>query len=139
MPLVRYFVCVGGMLLGLLFLADWYFPTSTAAVTVADNGIDRSIIRIHSSHKWPSAVQMDTAAPMPAAAPAPAAPVLAEAVAPKAPERLTQAYAFEPPHKAPEKVRHRARPSRPLSRERSQHFANNYQPQDSRGWPFSGW
>ena len=136
MPLVRYFVCVGGMLLGLLFLADWYFPISTGAATVAaDNGIDRSIIRIHSSHKWPSAVQMDTAAPMPVVA-----PVMAEAMAPKAPEqRLRQAYAFEPPpQKAPEKVRRRAKPMRPLSRERGQHFAN-YQPPDTRGWPSAGW
>ena len=65
MPLVRYFVFVGGMLLGLLFLADWYFPASTAATAIADNDVDRSIIRIHSSHKWPAAIQMDTRAPMP--------------------------------------------------------------------------
>jgi hypothetical protein len=135
MPLVRYFVFVGGMLLGLLFLADWYFPTSTVATTVADNDVDRSIIRIHSSHKWPAAIQMDTRAPMPATT-----PVVAEAMVPTAPaERVRQAYAFEPPpQKAPEKVRRRAKPSRPLARERGEHFAN-YQPPDSRGWPPAGW
>ena len=59
------------MLLGLLFVADWYFPISMpAAIAASDNDIDRSIIRIHSSHKWPSAVRMVTSAPM--AAPAPA-------------------------------------------------------------------
>jgi hypothetical protein len=132
MPLVRYFVLMGGMLLGLLFLADWYFPISIAATAASDTDVDRSIIRIHSRHKWPAAVQMDTGAPMPAAA-----PVMAEAVAPTAPVR--QAYAFEPlPQKAPEKIRRRAKPSRPVSRDRAEHFAN-YQPPDSRGWPPVGW
>jgi len=132
MPLVRYFVFVGGMLLGLLFLADWYFPASTSAAA-SDNEIDRSIIRIRSSHRWPDAIQMDTRAPMPAAA-----PIVAEAAAPTPPvERVRQAYAFEPPpQKAPDRVRRRAKPARPLSRDHGQHFAN-YQP-ESRGWP-AGW
>jgi hypothetical protein len=142
MPLVRYFVYVGGVLLGLLFLADWYFPTPNAATAVADNDVDRSIIRIHSRHKWPDAIQMDTRAPMPAPA-----PVIAEAAPPAAPvervrqavERVRQAYAFEPPpQKAAEKPRRRARPLRPVSREPGQRFAN-YQPPDSRGWPPAGW
>jgi len=138
MPLVRYFVYVGGVLLGLLFLVDWYFPTITAATAVADNDVDRSIIRIHSRHKWPAAIRMDTAAAMPVV-PA-AAPDIAEARAPDAPvERVRQAYAFEPPpQKAPDKIRRRAKPSRSLSREHSQRFAN-YQPPDSRGWPPAGW
>ena len=123
------------MLLGLLFLADWYFPTSTAATASADTDVDRSIIRIHSLHKWPAAIRMDTSAPMPTPA-----PVIAEAAAPTAPvERVRQAYAFEPPpQKAPDKPRRRAKPPRPLSREHGQHFAN-YQPPDSRGWPPAGW
>jgi hypothetical protein len=135
MPLVRYFVYVGGMLLGLLFLADWYFPTSTAATAAADNDVDRSVIRIHSSHKWPAAIQMDTRASMPAPD-----PVMAEATAPDAPiQRVKQAYAFEPPpQKAPEKPRRRAKPSQPLSRDQGQLVAN-YQPPDSRGWPPAGW
>jgi hypothetical protein len=136
MPLVRYFVYVGGMLLGLLLLADWYFPTSTAAIAAADNDVDRSVIRIHSSHKWPAAIQMDTRAPMPAAD-----SVMAEkTTAPDAPaQRVREAYAFEPaPEKAPEKPRRRAKPSRPLSREPGEHLAN-YQPPDSRGWPPAGW
>ncbi len=135
MPVGRYFVVVGGMLLGLLFLADWYFPTSNTATAVAGNDVDHSIIRIHSSHKWPAAIRMDTTAPLPSAA-----PVMAEAPAASAPvERVRQAYAFEPPpQKAPEKPRRRAKPSRPLSRENSQHFAD-YQTPDLRGWPPAGW
>jgi hypothetical protein len=123
------------MLLGLLLLAEWYFPASTATAAIADNGVDRSTIRIHTSHKWPSAVQMDTSAPMPAAAPVVAETTLAN---PRTPH-VRQAYAFEPPpQKAPEKVRRRAKAARPLSREHTQHFAN-YQPPDSRGWPPAGW
>jgi hypothetical protein len=135
MPVVRYFVIVGGMLLGLLFFADWYFPTSAAATAGADTDVDRSIIRIHSLHKWPAAIRMDTSAPMPTPA-----PVIAEATAPDAPiERVKQAYAFEPPpQKTPEKPRRRAKLSRPLSGDQGQHVAN-YQPPDSRGWPPAGW
>jgi hypothetical protein len=135
MPLVRYFVYVGGMLLGLLFLADWYYPVSTAATATADNDVDRSIIRIHSRNKWPAAIQMNTRAPMPAPD-----PVMAEATAPDAPiQRVKQAYAFEPaPQKAPEKPRRRAKSPQPLSGEQGEHFAN-YQPPDSRGWPPAGW
>jgi hypothetical protein len=134
MPLVRYFVFVGGMLLGLLFLADWYFPTPTDATAVAVNDVDRSTIRIHSRHKWPAAIQMDTRASMPGPA-----PVIAEATTPDAPVlRVRQAYAFEPPQKAPEKRRHPAKRLRSLSREPGQHVAN-YQPPDSRGWPPAGW
>jgi hypothetical protein len=131
MPLLRYFVVVGGMLLGLLFLADWYFPTSAAATAPFDNHVDRSIIRIHSLHKWPAAVQMDTRTPMPVPD-----PVMAEAIAPGAPiERVKQAYAFEPPpQKAPEKPRRRTK----LSRDHIEHFAN-YQMPESRGWPPAGW
>ena len=135
MPVIRYFVVVGGMLLGLLFLADWYFPASAAATAGADTDVDRSIIRIHSLHKWPAAIRMDTSAPMPTPD-----PVIAAATAPDAPiERVKQAYAFEPPaQKALEKPRRRTKPSRPLWGEQGQHVAN-YQPPDSRGWPPAGW
>ena len=134
MPLVRYFVFVSGMLLGLLFLGGWYFPTSSTATAGVDDDVDRSIIRIHSSHKWPAAIQMDTRAPMPAPA-----SVMAEATPASAPvEHVRQAYTFEPPpQKAPEKLRRRVKPARPLSRDHSQHFAD-YQP-ESRGWPPAGW
>jgi hypothetical protein len=60
-PLGRYFAFVGGLLLVLLFLADWYMPKLSAEPTRAD--IDRSVIRIHSRHKWPEAVVIDTSLP----------------------------------------------------------------------------
>jgi hypothetical protein len=129
MPLVRYFVLTGGILLGLLFIAGWYFPPS--AGTLAANNIDRSIIRIHSSHKWPAAIQIDTSAPMPSAAAvaADAATISARV------DRVRQTYAFDAsrPQAAPERVSRRAKPARPASRQNGQYFVN-YQPWDSRNW-----
>lgn len=74
MPLGRYFVYVGGLLLALLLLIDCYTPQTIPEAS--DASVDRSIIRIHSAHKWPSAVVFDTAQPtiVPAAL-AEAAPV----------------------------------------------------------------
>lgn len=130
MPLVRYFIVTGSVLLGFLFLADWYLPPKmTASVR---NDIDRSIIRIHSSQKWPDAIQMDTR--MATIAPP---PLTAEAaLAPTELSRQAYAYAALPPQKTSEKsTRRRAKPAtRPASRpEAVQHFAN-YQSWDSRNW-----
>lgn len=61
MPLLRYFACVGGVLLVLLFVVNWSLPPLAAEPERA--GADRSTIRIHSQHKWPSAVVFDTTLP----------------------------------------------------------------------------
>lgn len=61
MPLGRYFVFAGGILLALLYLEDWYLPKGVQQAARAD--VDRSIIRIHSKHKWPEAVVIDTTLP----------------------------------------------------------------------------
>jgi hypothetical protein len=61
MPLGRYFICVGSLLLALLFLSDWYMPKLSTEPPRAD--IDRSIIRIQSRHKWPEAIVFDTSLP----------------------------------------------------------------------------
>ena len=53
MPLVRYFTVAGSLLLALLFLADWYFPKLVAPPATA--GVDKTIIRLHSAHRWPEA------------------------------------------------------------------------------------
>ena len=58
MPLRRYFLYIGSVLLALLFITDWYLPPSSA--DRARSGIDRTIIRIHSAQKWPAAVVIDT-------------------------------------------------------------------------------
>jgi hypothetical protein len=52
---------MGSALLALLFLADWYMPDLSAAPSRTD--VDKSIIRIHSMHKWPEAIVFDTSLP----------------------------------------------------------------------------
>jgi hypothetical protein len=84
MPLARYFVLVGGVLLALVFISDLYFPKSPGAER-AD--IDRQVIRIHSDKKWPERIVFDTSVPT---TPAPAQAVVAgvtPAVADEAPAK----------------------------------------------------
>ena len=61
MPVARYFAYTGSVLLALLFLLDWYLPSPAIEPARAD--IDRSIIRLQSRHKWPSAIAFDTSQP----------------------------------------------------------------------------
>jgi hypothetical protein len=65
MPLLRYFLFMGSVLLGLLFLTDCYFPTPVSEASSGD--VDRSIIRIRTARVLPAAVQLDTSMPMPSA------------------------------------------------------------------------
>lgn len=61
MPIGRYFAFAGSLLVALLFLADWYLPELSAAPERA--GVDKSIIRIHTKHRWPEAMVFDTSLP----------------------------------------------------------------------------
>src|SRR5258708_15546303 len=64
MPLARYFVFVGGVLLALLFVIDAVLPQLPAAdANRTATAVDRSIIRIHSDRKWPERVVFDTSIP----------------------------------------------------------------------------
>jgi hypothetical protein len=75
MPLARYFVYVGGVLLALLLICSAYLPASPEMVSAS---ADLPVIRIHSERKWPERIVFDTKI-------RPAAPVQtakAEAVAP---------------------------------------------------------
>ena len=67
MPLGRYFIFVGGVLLTLLFAADWYMQAPALQLAHAD--VDRGI-RIQSRHRWPERIVIDTTLPtiMPASA-----------------------------------------------------------------------
>ena len=58
MPLIRYFVFVGGALLALLFVADRYMDSPVNAA--AGVGPDVSIARIHSAQTWPEKIVFDT-------------------------------------------------------------------------------
>jgi hypothetical protein len=82
MPVARYFLLVGGVLLALLFLSNEVLPQLPVAERVAEAGPNKSVIRIHSDRKWPERVVFDTN--MPTILP-PIAPTLvakAEAAAP---------------------------------------------------------
>jgi hypothetical protein len=57
MPLGRYFLWVGGVLLALLLIADLYLPKSPDAETAS---VDPPVIRIRSEQKWPERIVYDT-------------------------------------------------------------------------------
>lgn len=60
MPLARYFLYVGGVLLALLLILDAYLPQ----VPVSERAhVDLPLIRIHSAQKWPERVVYDTSLP----------------------------------------------------------------------------
>jgi len=124
MPLMRYFMFMGGILLGLLFWTDWYFPKPAAAVTADD--VDRSVIRIHSSHRWPSAVRFDTSAPMPRVAAATVAEAEPETPAAMPEKSVKQAYAYAPPPspKTVERPHRRKAVSRPPARDTRRWYAS---------------
>jgi hypothetical protein len=85
MPLARYFAYVGGVLLTLLFIVNWYLPPLSAEGARAD--VDRATIRIHSTHKWPKAVVYDTTLPT-------IVPPATAAVETPAAERVREAFAM---------------------------------------------
>jgi hypothetical protein len=62
-PLVRYFAFVGSLLLGMLFIADWYWPGASSQTLFREPRVDKSIIRINSAHKWPELIVIDTSLP----------------------------------------------------------------------------
>ena len=79
MPLMRYFLYVGGALLALLFIVDACLPPLPVA-KASRSAADLSVIRIHSDTKWPERVVFDTTRPT--ITPVPAT-VVAEAAAPQ--------------------------------------------------------
>jgi hypothetical protein len=131
MLLIRYFVFTGGVLLGLLLLADRYFHLATAVA--AEDDTDRSIIRIHSSQRWPAAIQFDTNAPIPATV-AGAAPV------PTIPDSTSQAYGLQrsPLQQTHERIRRHVNPSRVTSHVSRQRVANDER-RDASMWPQNEW
>ena len=81
MPVARYLLFVGGMLLALLFALDAFAPQQTVVAGNAAPSINKTVVRIRSDQKLPDRVVYDTTRPTivpPAAvtqvAAAPAAP-----------------------------------------------------------------
>jgi hypothetical protein len=59
MPLARYFLFVGGVLVALLLVSGWLLPKLPMTGT-AEMGADKSFLRISSDRKWPERVVFDT-------------------------------------------------------------------------------
>jgi len=88
MPVARYFLYVGGVLLALLFALDALLPQELAVANHSAPGIDKSTVRIHSVQKLPERVVYDTS--LPTIVP-PAARTVVAAAAPRAPDASAQA------------------------------------------------
>ena len=63
MPLGRYFVFAGILLLVMLFIADWYLPSASSQTFSREAGVGESTIRIKSARKWPEPIVIDTSLP----------------------------------------------------------------------------
>jgi hypothetical protein len=99
MPVARYFLYVGGVLLALLVVIGSYLPQPPVETVVgANTDSDKPFIRINSERKWPEAVVYDTNHPPAVAAPVAVAanvPAPAPVISPNA--RVREAYAqFQP-------------------------------------------
>jgi hypothetical protein len=115
-PLGRYFAFVGSLLLGMLFIADWYLPSASSQTFFRETRVDKSIIRIKSAHKWPEPIVIDTrlptiVPPLPLSAKAPVINQPREALA-QWNSPLTKASEYPGPVRAKRKVATQARPTR---------------------------
>ena len=137
MPVARYFLFVGGLLLALLVALDAFAPQQVAVASNAATSIDKTVVRIRSDQKPPERVVYDTSLPriVPPAAkiqiaavpPVPAADATAQA-------RVRDTFAQFVPAEAkklekqvePQAPRKRkiakSRPAQPLRFAQQQHF-----------------
>jgi hypothetical protein len=112
MPLARYFIYVGAVLLALLFISDAFLPRLPVAESV---NTDLPVIRIHSDRKLPERVVFDTSLPtivpaqeVPATvADVPAKARVREAFAQLRPSDAAQAQASDPKKPEPKLPRKR--------------------------------
>ena len=65
MPLLRYFMYVGGALLALLLISDVLLPQVPLPGNLT-SASDLPAVRIRSQQKWPDRVVIDTTIPLPA-------------------------------------------------------------------------
>ncbi|WP_065750180.1 hypothetical protein [Bradyrhizobium paxllaeri] len=80
MPIARYFLFVGGVLLALLLAIDALVPQQAVVASQAAPSVDKTVVRIRSDQKLPERVVYDTS--LPTIVPPPAA--IAQAVPPPA-------------------------------------------------------
>lgn len=118
MPVARYFLFVGGVLLALLLAIDALVPHQAIVASQAAPSVDKTVVRIRSDQKPPERVVFDTSLPTivpptvtaQTVAPAAAASVVAAApVDASAQARVRETFAqFVPPEaKKPEPQRKR--------------------------------
>ena len=99
MPVLRYFLFVGGALLALLLGANALLPREAPAVGSLASSAEVPTIRIHSDRKWPERVVFDTSQPTtaPVAVAKADVPVAASAVTVASPKaRVREAFAQLP-------------------------------------------
>ena len=125
MPFLRYLVSVGGVLIVLLFAANWIWPSAPpvpAQQPSTESAVEKSI-RIRSARRWPDKIDFDTT--QPTIVPPP--PVVAEA--PPAPPAPAPVVAENSPLDARAEVKPAAKPA-PKRQARTRHHNNYYaQPQ----------
>jgi hypothetical protein len=63
MPVARYFLFVGGVLLALLFALDAFAPQQVAVASNSAPSIDKTVVRIRSDQKLPERVVYDMSLP----------------------------------------------------------------------------
>lgn len=63
MPVARYFLFVGGVLLALLFALDAFVPQQVAVASSSGSSIDKTVVRIRSDQKPPERVVYDMSLP----------------------------------------------------------------------------
>jgi hypothetical protein len=63
MPVARYFMFVGGVLLALLLAIDAFFPQQAVVASHAAPSVDKTVVRIRSDQKPPERVVYDTSIP----------------------------------------------------------------------------
>jgi hypothetical protein len=109
MPVARYFLFVGGVLLALLLAIDAFVPQETVVASQAAPSVDKTVVRIRSDQKPPERVVYDTSLPTIVPPPAVTAQGTAPVVAPSAAAdataqtRVQETFAqFVPEAKKPE-------------------------------------
>jgi hypothetical protein len=95
MPVARYFLFVGGMLLALLLAIDALFPQQAVVASRGASSVDKTVVRIRSDQKPPERVVYDTSLPTIVPPPAVTAQATAPVVAPAVADAAAQARVRE--------------------------------------------
>lgn len=130
MPLLRYFLYVGGVLMALLFVANAFLPKIPSAET---SGPQLPVVRLYSDRKGPERVVYDTSVPMISPAPAAKADadIPAETAVVDVSKRVRDAFAQLPPSDAGKVAAADAKkpePKQPQPAQRPRKFAKRHTP-----------